>query len=618
LKEDEILTEMNIFEAKSVKEIELYILYLNNILSVRNNKNKTILMGILYKFEEIVKNDENLNETYEKLMESEYLKKKFMTNTQSLKLFSMIYIIYNYHLEKSPFKDEILLPFCYFLINKFKNIEYACYLCSTMKSNSHLNMYFKYILMEDIEDYSVNKLIRSNNKDDIKNIEISNAILYNIYFDLFREKIYESTCFKIEYFDIIKSNVLTQKMTDNFLSLGEKILDYRKQVYKLFSKLISINPFSDSVFRIFTTYVRDIVQDEISYRNESKKYNNIKISHVHEKFICYNNLFQENSCVILFDGYSSFGKILYTTPNFPQLFDFNNKETVNLNLGDLCPSVLKEFHQRIMRNLLRYENLKTRFPNHIDLLLKGKVGYLYNISAFVKSIPNMYYGLIFIANVVKCKEEINNVVLDSDMKINGLTKSFLNYSIDRSYFGYYFAFLIPEFLMILRHSAKDGFFFTTDEFKGNLNSYINVDSNNLNSYFKFCTEKIDVLMKTIKKDQELDESQLRSYLQELNKLQPKKIPVLCKISVTNYGSTKYIKVRISQDFVCLQENSNLYSNKHFTHNSFYNRRASLKRESILLANESKIMPNEIKIKAFNPVSGNDVIVLKGIVLSKYR
>jgi hypothetical protein len=92
----------------------------------------------------------------------------------------MIYIIYNYHLEKSAFKNEILLPFCYFLVNKFKNVAYACYLCSTMKTNSHLNMFYKYLLMEDIQDYAVNKLIKSNNKDHIKNIEISNAILYNI------------------------------------------------------------------------------------------------------------------------------------------------------------------------------------------------------------------------------------------------------------------------------------------------------------------------------------------------------------------------------------------------------------------------------------------------------
>ena len=62
-----LLTDFNIFEAKTLKEIELFNLTLYNLMNQRSVKSKTLLIGIIKKFEEYVKNSPELNEEFNKL-----------------------------------------------------------------------------------------------------------------------------------------------------------------------------------------------------------------------------------------------------------------------------------------------------------------------------------------------------------------------------------------------------------------------------------------------------------------------------------------------------------------------------------------------------------------------
>ena len=107
---------------------------------------------------------------------------------------------------------------CYFLINKFKNPLYAIWLCTKMKSCSHLQSFYRYVLMEQIKEYLIGKLKKNTNKISIKHVQISSVILYNQYVDLFKIKIYDATCNQIEYFDIFKNNIISNKMTESFFA----------------------------------------------------------------------------------------------------------------------------------------------------------------------------------------------------------------------------------------------------------------------------------------------------------------------------------------------------------------------------------------------------------------
>ena len=101
---------------------------------------------------------------------------------------------------------------CYFLINRLKNPTYAIYLLSEIKVKTHRQLYYKYLLMEQIKDYLISKIIYSSNKESIKHVEIGSVILYNIYCNLFKLKIYDATSIQIDYFDNFKSTVTKNQL----------------------------------------------------------------------------------------------------------------------------------------------------------------------------------------------------------------------------------------------------------------------------------------------------------------------------------------------------------------------------------------------------------------------
>ena len=295
------------------------------------------------------------------------MRKKF-NSANALPVLSIIFIIYDHHLDKSFLKNDIVLNMCYFLMNKIKNPTYTISLCSKLKVNSHKHLYFKYILMEEIKEHMVNKLSKSNNKESIKHVQIGSVILYNIYMDLFKIKIYDAACNQIEYFDVLKNNVSTPKTTENFLKLGEDILKLRKEILKLWEKLVELNPFSDESEKDYMLYLETILQDDILARTEAKKYSTLKTNKLSERNNIYHSMFiQDLSSILLVDGYQNLGKILYTTPNFPSLFLFSGKEILNMTIEDLLPNVIQSFHKDLIEEAIKFSNLNYTFKIQRDM-----------------------------------------------------------------------------------------------------------------------------------------------------------------------------------------------------------------------------------------------------------
>jgi hypothetical protein len=570
-KEEHLLTDFNIFEAKSLKEIELFNLKLFNLLNMRSMKNQTLLVGIITKFQEMVKANEELNDKYHKLLNNQHLKKKFNANA-ALSVLSMVYIIYDHHLEKSFLKNDILLNICYFLVNKFKNIPYTIYLCSKIKAVSHKHLYFKYLLMEEITAFMINKLSKSNNKESIKHIQIGSVILYNIYIDLFKIKKFDSCANQIEYFDLLRNNITTPKTTENFLKYGEEILNLRKEILKLWEKIIELNPFSEEIFKEYAEYLRDIIQDDILLRNETKRYNNFRQSKMSERNSTYHQLFNSNSSVILVDGYLSFGKILYTTPNFPVLYNFSGKEVLNNSIDELVPTVMKDFHKEIIDNAIKFSNIHMIFKDQREFLLKGKTGTIHSIKIYNKSIPNLNFGLIYIANITKMTEHNYIIIADKEFKINSLTDVFYTgltsgqgFSLDRNVINYHVAVALPDILLQLEYKENIGFYVPKDniDLKGTL---YNVQPH------RQITDKVDRVLERIKLNgkviidteninrsdtlNEWDdlENELKSRAMQ-NNTKPQSIfyKVVPRNFINNY---KYFRIYISNDLITMNENTN--------------------------------------------------------------
>ena len=289
-------------------------------------------------------------------------------------------------------------------------------LCSRLKNEGHRGLYYKFLLTEDIKEYLIFKINKKSNKENIKHIQIGSVILYYLYTELFKIKIYDATSNQIDYFDLIRNSVTTNKTTENFLKTGETILKSRKQIMAIWSKIIELNPFSDESLKDYKLYIDSILQDEFLSKEETKKYLSLKNSKSQEKFNVYHSMFLvDTSTVLLIDGYLTIGKILYCSPNFSFLFMYNGKELLNFTIDDLLPNCIQVFHKELMEDAIKYSNVNYSFKSPKDSFLKNRNEGLFNIKLFVKSVPNLSFGLIYFTYIQKLHDPNLIIVLSGSI-----------------------------------------------------------------------------------------------------------------------------------------------------------------------------------------------------------
>ena len=420
---DYLLTDFNIFQANSLKKIEIFIQQLYNLISVNSIKNKTILVGVIEKFETYFRRNYELNVKYTKLHEDEIVNKK-ITNKLELKILSIVYLIYEYHLNQEEFKSDILIILSYFLMNKFKKSTLAINFCSKVSVHNHKFLYLKFILMEEIKDYLVFKITKATDTDSMSHLQISSMILYYIYSDLFKIKIYDAACSQIDYFDYLTNPNVDSKITENFLKAGDNILLLRKIIMKLWEKIIALNPFCEDCKSSFTTYLMNILKDEEQAKVEIKRIEDIQNRKASEKTnINYSLFLIEQSSIILIDGYSDMGKILYVTPNFEKVFDYKNNEIMAGKIDYLLPKTISEFHNELVENSIRFSRLEKIFKKPLETSIKGKNNYLSTVDIYVKPAPNFKYGLIYYCYLKKLSTNTFNIMLDKNLKITCHTDS---------------------------------------------------------------------------------------------------------------------------------------------------------------------------------------------------
>ena len=566
-REEFLITDFNILEAKEIKDIELFKEILLNLLFENSFKSKIYLIGFIKKFEEHLKTSPELNEKYKKLTTDPYLCKRLNKET-TLPIYTIIYIIYEYHIKHAKLKLDIALNMSYFLINKLKNPTYAIELCSSLSVEGYKHLYFKYMLMEGIKEYLVNKIDKSNDRSSVKHVQISSVILYNIYIDMFKLKIYDATTSQIDYFEILKNTVTTSKSTQTFLKVGETILKIRNDILTLWNKIVELNPFSDESAKDYMLYLQGILQDDVFASSEEKKYKSLKNNKLSERNSVYHQMFMsELSAIILIDGHNNNGKLLYMTPNFPNLFSFNGRELLNTTIDDLLPDTIKTFHQDLIENAIKFSNLNYLFKNQRDFILKGKNGGLYNVKIFIKCIPNLSFGLIYIGYITKTQEHSFVIVLDKDLYINGfteMTKSGApftmnnNYGLTQSLYGHHIGTVIPEILLQMEY--KDEKFIVPKnevELKGNLYPV---------STWKELDHKLDAVLNKIREngslqDQDDDKREtIKEYdklLHEITAKYPHAFSVFYRISTRTFinGKYTYHRLVITNDLVNLNEPS---------------------------------------------------------------
>ena len=463
---DRTKSKSNLFEFRNIKEIEMYINILLSLAIENSNKSKVILNGIIDTSEEYFKTNPDVYEKYKKFLNNEYLNKKFNKDKHIFSVYNIINVIYNFYLSKTDLKFDIILLYCNFLMNHLKNPTYVISICTKIKFTGYKYLYLKYLLMEDIKDFLIDKITKNyKSKESIKHVQVTSVILFNYYLDQMKLKIYDAACVQIDYFDILRNNSNSSKITPNFLNIGKNIISLRNEILSLWKNIIKLNPFSDEAEKDYLLYLETIIQDEELAEKEDKIFNQIKLSKLSEKNSIYNSLFiKETSSILLIDGYSSRGKILYTTINFPLLFNYTPKNILNLNINELIPNNVAAFHDELIKDAIKYSNFSQVFNKYKNLVIKGKNNSLFKVKIYIRPIPNLSYGLIYIANIIKIQDNKFVVLLDENFHIDSMSypnsnlyslNEINNFGLTPNIIGHHIACIIPDILKQIKFDQNN-------------------------------------------------------------------------------------------------------------------------------------------------------------------
>ena len=483
LRVDYYLFHANIYDANSIKHLEIFLNGLNELSLLKNSTDRTSIIGIINTFEDYFNSNLDNKENYYNLCENSTMQKKFGKNGLTLKIYSIIYSIYYTFVEKSNMKEDVLIRFGYFLINKLKNYCYCVYLCSKVKFLNLKQIYFKFILMEEVKEYLLeglfNKIIE---KDSYFHVEVTKVILFYKYLDDLKLKIYDAASNQVDYFDILKANnQINNKSSLTLLKIGTNLIKLRKEIIDLWDKIIHINPFCIEAEKDYLMYIENIIQDEELLKEESKKYNLIKTQEEKKKDNKYYTLFSKNNAFLLVDGYNTKGKIIYFTPNFPEVFNISAKECLSLYMNNLMPKCVSEFHDALLKDTLKFTGLKFLYKREVVISIKVK-DVLYNVYVFVKILPNLSTGLIYLISFRKVP--LNKVIIVTDhlFRISAMTDNIniLNpnktlqtpnspytFSLNKIMVGKSIILLIPDLLKYIIYEEQKYIIENDQEYIGN-------------------------------------------------------------------------------------------------------------------------------------------------------
>ena len=159
---------------------------------------------------------------------------------------------------------------------------------------------------------------------------------------------------------------------------------------------------------------------------------------------------------------------------------------LNTSVNDLLPNAIQKHHKEFVDDAIKYSNLKHTFKNSRDVLVKTKNNGLMNVNLYVKTVPNLSFGLNYLAYLIKNKEKNFIIVVDKDLKINGFTEDFgsggnndmenfiikgNNFGLTQSIIGHHIGMVIPDILLYLEFDGEKNSFDikkVDSELKGNL------------------------------------------------------------------------------------------------------------------------------------------------------
>ncbi len=174
------------------------------------------------------------------------------------------------------------------------------------------------------------------------------------------------------------------------------------------------------------------------------------------------------------------------------------------------PNCVASFQKDLVNDTLRFSNLSFIYNKKMkNFILKSKTNGLFNINIYVKCLPNLSYGIIYISTIEKLKDNQFLIILDNNFRINAMSDPLcftngeyasmnknVSFGLNNNIINHHIAILIPEILKQIKYEDQKFILCKNDiDLKGIL--YPNVDD------FASFESNVDTILERIKQSGQL-------------------------------------------------------------------------------------------------------------------
>ena len=384
-----------------------YIIELQNLIEQKDNsrENKIALKSFLMRIEE------NCTQSYCFL--KRYLKSLDEGEDLDILLYYYMQRVFEDGLNKFNNNITITISYIYFLLKRLSKKKKAILLLKSMNKNI-------YSIDKLFNIYRCEKIVESlwtgfdgKNKENIESLDIIKLFDYQNNVKEFKELLNKISMLYYDFWLALYSNNCEGKEQFKQLNdIGTKINNLLYQIENYFELIYSIKNDDTEILKLYSFYLKDILNDEERYiiyhsilANISTDFN-FKIKEIDYASYDINNLLKERKDVEYLiisaeDSEKNERKILNMSIGLSSIIGYQPHEIIGKDMNILIPRLFHKYHTAMFKKLVNkrklelYKTLSTNLKYHPEITSK---------TVFCKTKSNFLKALEFNASLVQTED----------------------------------------------------------------------------------------------------------------------------------------------------------------------------------------------------------------------
>ena len=132
-------------------------------------------------------------------------------------------------------------------------------------------------------------------------------------------------------------------------------------------------------------------------------------------------MFQKSTAIIHISGnQESAGRIIEVNNSLTEVFGYSRQEVIGNNIKTLMPTIIGNSHDSFLRNYFICGKNKILFKTSM-LFGKDKDGFAFHLSIYIKQIPNLAGGILFVGMLRRVDEEFEYILIDRSGVIDSMS-----------------------------------------------------------------------------------------------------------------------------------------------------------------------------------------------------